>query len=206
MEPDGRDVRRVAANNEARARPGGRVRLAFSGHGYSADKESFRDRLERWGHRFFRDKVLFIALGLAILLSWPAFLIPKAVGASENAAVIVGSPALLCFCYFLFGILVRAAAEFVMYTLMILSLPLLVFGRYRRWLFGDKVALDHRPGFVHASHVAQAWAAGDGDRVTVTVRLSDGAQIEYAAQGDSGRSIANGFARLLGPRLVQARQ
>ena len=87
---------------------------------------------------------------------------------------------------------------------MIVSIPFLLIGPYRRWLFGTMPPVERRRGFVHTSHLDQGWIVAEGDRCTVTVRLTTGAQVHYTAHGQSGRSLAERFAALLGPRLLQA--
>ncbi|MFD0690831.1 hypothetical protein [Actinomadura fibrosa] len=188
---------------EVRATPGGRVRLDVASQGYSADAESFGDKLERWGHRLFRDRILFSALGLAIVLSFPGYYIPKAMDASEATMMIFVAPALLCFVYFLVGLALRAAASLVVTVLMVVSLPLLLIGPYRRWLFGTRSPIERRRGFVHTSQIHAGRIQAEGDRVVVWVQLTSGMHVSYTAHGDAGRRLAQQFAALLGPHRLQ---
>lgn len=185
------------------ARPGGRSTLEFGPGGYAAVRERLRGRLGRWGHQMFRDRTIFAALGLAILLALVAMPFVKDDGASDTTKMTATAPAVACLCYCLLGITVRVIGEGIAFLVGIVTLPLLVFPRYRRLLFGTKTPVEQRKEFVHADHIAQSHERRDGDHVTVTVRFTNGAQVDYTAKGRDGQTVSAGFTRLLGPRHIR---
>ncbi|GLW62234.1 hypothetical protein Arub01_04780 [Actinomadura rubrobrunea] len=187
---------------DVRAERGGRVVLSFGPDGFAADGETWNDALDRWARRLFGTKKLLIALGLAILLSFPAMGVVKALGESDAVVMAVGAPPLLLLLYFLVGVLLHAAGEALAWAVAIVSLPLLLIPAYRRWLFGSRPPLRERPGFVHAGWVAQAQVTADGADVAVTLHFTNGARARYTARGAAGRDLAARFRRLLGDRLV----
>ena len=182
------------------ARPGGRGRLVFGGQGYALVPETMSQRVERWGETLFGGKALAIAIGAAIVLSWIVFPFTKKDGVPDSTILLAGTPALLCLLYFLLGVLVRATAEVVVGAFVIVSLPLLVIPRYRRFMLGTKVPVEQREGYTHVGHIVQSWERTEGRRVTVTVGFTNGARTDYTAKGDAGPRLATHFSRLLGPR------
>ncbi|HEY8478228.1 MAG TPA: hypothetical protein VIL71_00220 [Spirillospora sp.] len=185
-----------------RAEPGGRVVLSFGFDGFSADRETWSDKVERWGETLFGNKKLLIALGLAILLSFPAGLAIQISGESDTVIWAVTPVPLLLLLYVLAGGLLRAAGEALAWVLLIVSLPFLVIPSYRRWLFGSRPPIQQRRGFVHAGSIGQGRVNADGRSVTVALYFSNGAQARYRARGEAGQNMAAEFQRLLGNRLV----
>ncbi|GLZ09914.1 hypothetical protein Acsp04_01490 [Actinomadura sp. NBRC 104425] len=185
-----------------RAEPGGRVVLSFTVDGYAADGESWSDRLERWGARLFGTKKLFIALGLAILTSLPAWAAIRILGESDAVILATTTVPLLLLLYFLVGMLLHAAVGAVAYVMAFVTLPFLLIPSYRGWLLPKKPPVRERPGFVHAGWIGQAWAVRDGTRTAVSLHFTNGTQIRYTADGAAGRDLVARFQRLLGARMI----
>ncbi|ASR36373.1 hypothetical protein BAY61_16690 [Prauserella marina] len=180
------------------AAPGRRMDVLFAPHGYLVQREDIASKVEHWLETCFSLKVLFISLGLALVSSLPGTILLRDDPSDAKILAVTAAP-LLFLAYFLFGMLVRMAAEVVETIVEIVALFIPSRRRQRKF---RKRPLEQRPGFVAATHIVQAWSTVESKRVTVVVRFADGSRKRFVGKAEDGHRLAAQFQQLLGPRLV----
>ncbi|MEU3270352.1 hypothetical protein ABZ639_05870 [Saccharomonospora sp. NPDC006951] len=181
------------------AAPGRRMDVLFTPHGYLIQREDIAEKVEHWLETCFGMKVLFISLGLALVSSLPGTVLLKGDPSDAKILAVAAAP-LLFLAYFLFGMLVRVAADVVETIIEIVALLFMPSRRKQRKL--KATPLEQRPGFVPVTHIAQAWSTVERKRTTVVVGFADGSRKRFVGKGEDGQRLAAQFRQLLGPRLV----
>lgn len=181
------------------AEPGGWRKLVFTSSGYTAKRRGSTRVLER----VFGPWPSSIALG-ALLLSLPTGYLLSLAGADrlETPVLYVAGLGLL---FTVLSGLYHAREEIAavvwlagLLALLVATLPLLIWSRYRRWLTDTPF---QPRGSIPAGRLVRGQVHYDGDAKTVVVQFTDGTQVRYTASGDDGVRLRQGFARLLGGRL-----